>query len=52
MLFKYSNMAATRDDTPNLPSIFDEIWKDYQYLDKAEEPTVSDKFQVQNNIFE
>ncbi|KAL3835943.1 hypothetical protein ACJMK2_021404 [Sinanodonta woodiana] len=39
-------MAENKQEELKLPEIFDEIWTLYEYLDKCDEPTNSDKVQM------
>ena len=39
-------MAANDKEEPTVPSLYEDMWKSYEYLDTTDEPTVSDKFQV------
>ena len=43
---KIANMAEKNHDGPNLPSIFDDLWKTYQYTEKTDDASVSGTYQV------
>ena len=41
-----SKMAANDKEVLTVPSLWEDLWKSYEYLNTTDEPTVSDKFQV------
>ena len=45
-VFNRSRMAASDKEEPTVPSLYEDMWKSYEYLDTTEGPSVSDKFHV------